>query len=399
MGNREMDMRALVLGGGRFQTGLIRRLREKGIWSIVVDISDGCPGKNLADQFVRVDTNDAPALKKIGEEYRVDLVITDQTDRLVPVAAEVSRQLGLKGLGLDLARRFTDKHEMLLRLNVLGTPIPDFKEVSSQKEALSWAAQNGYPVLLKPKQSQSAVGVIKVDNDRELEQAFGRTMAESKDGKILVEEFIDGEEISVEGFSLNGKYHLLAVGEKEHYPENPCITSRIAYPPRFDDELIEIIRKNAARVVEGLGLQDGLSHGEYILRDGIPWFLEVAARGGGNHIADMILPHTSGMDVYGVIIDLAMGKTVIMPQLLQRAAVLEWLDFSPGKVAEIRGVDQVVNEGLAHFIELSFQPGDIIQPPTDGRGRLGYFVSYGDSRDEVDQKAARVKELVQVIFG
>ena len=392
-------MRALVLGGGRFQAGLIRRLREKGIWSIVADISDGCPGKTLADQFIRVDTNDALALQKIGQEYHVDLVMTDQTDRLVPVAAYVSQQLGLKGLGLDLAHRFTDKHEMLRRLKELGAPIPDFKEVSSQDEALSWAKQNGFPVIFKPKQSQSAVGVVRVDDDRELKQAFESTMAESKDGKILAEEFVEGMEISVEGFSLNGKYHLLAVGEKEHYPENHCVTSRIAYPPRFDAELMEIIRANAALVVEGLGLQDGLSHGEYILRDRTPWFLEVAARGGGNHIADLILPHTSGVDVYGATIDLAMGKAVTIPNILRRAAVLEWFDFRPGTVAAIHGIDQVTNEGLANFIELQFKPGDLIKSPADGRSRLGYFISYGETRDEADSKAKRVKELVQVTYA
>ena len=108
-----------------------------------------------------------------------------------------------------------------------------FEEVSDEKQALSWAQQQGYPVLLKPKQSQSALGVVKVDDDEQLVRAFAHTLAESKDGNILIEEFVEGMEISVEGFSLDGKYHLLAVGEKEHYRFNPCVTCRISYPPRF----------------------------------------------------------------------------------------------------------------------------------------------------------------------
>ena len=89
------------------------------------------------------------------------------------------------------------------------------------------------------------------------------------------------------------------------------------------------------------------------------------------------------------------GNSVELPRILQRAATLEWFDFSPGKVFQIHGVDQVVAQGLVHYIELNFQPGDRIQQPSDGRARLGYFISHDETRDEVDAKAARVKELVR----
>jgi biotin carboxylase len=393
-----MSKLALVLGGSRWQTEIIRRLPEMGVRALVADISEQAPGREFADEFVQIDTNDREGLLDVARRRRVCMVIAEQTDRVVPVAAYINERLGLRGIRPATARVFTDKYAMRNALRGSGVAMPRYREVATAEEAGRAAREWGFPLVLKPKRSQSSLGVFKVDSGEELRARFPDTARESEDGRILVEEFVAGTEITVEGFSLKGRAYALAVSEKEHYPFNPCVARRLAYPPRFDAELVGRIKETAEHVVNTLGLEDGINHAEYRVRDGVPHLVEVAARGGGNRIASVIIGHVSGADVYAMLVRRLLGEEVEMQPRLSRAANLEFLHFEPGRVKAVRGVEEARRAGLVHDIELNFRPGELIEPPRDDRTRHGYFISLGETRDEIDEKAARVKEMVRVEY-
>jgi biotin carboxylase len=389
---------ALVLGGSLWQVDVIQRASQLGLQTIVADISSEAPGRSEADLFIQIDTNDKEVLLRIARENKVDIVIAEQTDRVVPIAAFINEKMGLNGIRLETARKFTDKYAMRNALVHSGVQMPRYSEISTLGQAEQCANNWGYPIVLKPKSSQASLGVFKIDDVQGLQRSFSETMKYSKDSKILVEEFIDGTEITVEGFSLEGKCYVLAISEKEHYPFNKCVARRLTYPPKFPVQVIKKIKDTAEKVVDTLGLWDGISHAEYRVRDGMPYLVEVAARGGGNRIASLIVPHISGVDIYELLIRRLLGQTVTMPNQSHRSANLEFLDFKPGKVKAIHGVEQVKEEGLAQDIMLSFKPGETIRNPTDDRTRLGYFIVLGENREEVDAKSSRVKELVYVDY-
>jgi biotin carboxylase len=243
------------------------------------------------------------------------------------------------------------------------------------------------------------MGVFKVDNPYALRNCFKDSLAQSHDGRILAERFIDGPEITVEGFCLEGRFHVLAISEKEHYGFNACLARRLSYPPRYSESRMARIRETATKVVETLGLGDGISHAEYRLQGDVPYLVEVAARGGGNRVASRIVPHVSGVDVYELLVRRLRGEQVNMPPLLHRAASLEFLDFAPGMVKAIHGLDQARQEGLAWELQLAFGAGDTIEQPSDDRRRLGYAIVLGERRDDVDARCARIKGLVRVEYA
>jgi biotin carboxylase len=337
-------------------------------------------------------------MTEIARARGVRLVVAEQTDRVVPVAAYINERLDLPGIRPATARVFTDKYAMRNALAGSGVMMPRYREVSDLDEAREAARFCRYPVVLKPKRSQSSFGVFKVDDEPELVEKFDESMRQSHDERILVEEFVAGTEVTVEGFSLRGECFVLAISEKEHYAHNACVARRLAYPPRFDARLIESITETDEEVVNTLGLQDGISHAEYRVRDGVPYLVEVAARGGGNRIASVIVEHVSGVDVYGLLIRRLLGRDVQMPPRLSRAANLEFLHFRPGRVKAIHGLEEVVAAGLVSEIELHFVAGDVIRPPVDDKSRLGYFISLGETRDEIDEKALRVKECLRLEY-
>jgi hypothetical protein len=198
---------------------------------------------------------------------------------------------------------------------------------------------------------------------------------------------------------LGGVYTPLAISEKQHYAASPCVARRLAYPPRMSAATIEEIRLAAARTVMGLGLQDGISHAEFKLRGGLPYLMEVAARGGGNRISSLIVPHVCGFDLYELWLDRLSGAAVELPPVRERAAILQFFSFAAGTVAAVHGLEQVEREGLACQLELPLAVGDEIEAPDNDRTRVGFFIVLGEDRDEVDAKAARIEQLVQVEYA
>lgn len=389
----------MIIGGGQWQVPLVRRAREMGLFTVVTDRSGDAPARRAADKFYQVDASDYDALVDVARQCEAELVVAEATDRHVPAAAYVNERLGLRGTDRATAERFTNKYSMRRALEHSSVCMPRYAEVRSVDEAVRFARASGYPVVLKPKALQASVGVYRVGAQAELEERFGSTLGEATDGAILVEEFVDGPEVTVEAFSLDGCCTVLAISEKEHYAHNPCIARRLAYPPRLPGEVIDAIALTARQVVETLGLRDGLSHAEYRLRDGKPYLVEVGARGGGNAIASNIVPHVSGVDVYGLLLRTLLGERVGMPEVQHRAAVLQFLDLRPGKIVDIRGTDRIAAEGLVPELKLAFGPGDTVVAPESDTARAGYFIALGDTRDEVDAVCARVGELLQVEYA
>jgi len=274
--------------------------------------------------------------------------------------------------------------------------MPSYREVCQVDEALLFGEHKGYPLILKPKRSQSSLGVFKVDNPLQLREAFPRTLALSLSGSILVEQFMDGKEITVEGLCLNGRHTVLAVSEKEHYAFNPCVARCLSYPPRFSSTLLNRIRDVANQVVHALQLKDGLTHAEYRIVGDQPYLVEIAARGGGTRIASLIVPWVSGIPVYDLWLCSLEGQTAEIPRPLQRAAALEFFDFAPGRVKAVRGLEAASR--LVADIGLAFAPGDTLIRPADDTTRLGHFIVLGEDRDAVDQHCARVREVVRVEY-
>jgi len=363
---------------------------------LVADRSPACPGRAEADIFAEVDTSDVQAVLALACTHRVRLVLAEQTDRVVPVAAELNERLNLPGIRPDVALRFTDKLVMRRSLQGHGVPMPSFQEISRLDEAATFADNVGYPVIIKPKRAQSSMGVFKIDDPIQLNAAFLLTMAHSKRTPILIERFIEGIEITVEGLCLDRKHDVLAISEKEHYDFNPCIARRLAYPPRFPESVLMRIRETTNTIVQVLGLTDGLTHAEFRMHEDNPYLVEIAARGGGTRIAPLIVPWVSGIDVYNLWLNRLEGISVHMPVPLKRAAVLEFFSFPQGRVKAIRGVDAAAK--FVADIGLTFAPGDNLKRPQDDTGRLGYFIALGDNRDIVDETSAKVRDMVTVEY-
>lgn len=387
----------LILGGGLFQVPLIKLAKNQGFTVIVTDINTNPPGREYADFFVQMDIKDKVKNLTVAQKYQVNAIVCDQTDAGTQTAAWIAEKLGLKGIGYEISKVFTDKYLMRSKLKTSEVPSPQFALVSSLDAAKNFAEQTGYPIVLKPLASQSSRGVFVVSNDSELENKFPQTLRESRDGKLLTEEFIDGIEYTVESFVFNGRIFTLAISDKLHYPDNPCVARRLTYPPDLNPSLLKQLVSFNEQIIKKLNLPFGITHAEFKISHGSPYLIEIAARGGGTYISSLIIPEVSGFPVNEYLLNILIGKNPgEYPEIQHNAANLEFLQFPEGTVTNIEGIDEARRLPGVKEIHLDFEIGLKIVSPRDDRSRPAFIIVTGKSRKDVLEISEIVKNLIKV---
>lgn len=364
------------------------------------------PGFAYSDGFLQADIFDFEKCLQYAKDLNVDAVISDQCDVASGPVAKLTRALHLPGNPEDVIALFRDKSAMreFSRKNNLNCPA--FRVCHTLEEAKAFFHQLNHKVIIKPLDNNSSRGVFTISSEEELDQHFEESRKWSiKEKSVLCEYFINGTEFTVDGIKIPGESHkCLAISEKKHFPHNLNIASVLYFShhnSKFDyDELRDLNN----RYVDLSGLQFGLTHAEYKYEDGKFYLIEIGARGGGNYISSHIVPCMSGVDNMGLLIRMALGETpdrneIIIPaELQERCAVLEFFDFAPGEVAEIKGLDFLKDHPNILDFSFNFNVGDTIVQPTDDSKRVGYYIAYASNSKELEQLRNTIKEKVYLRY-
>lgn len=391
----------LVLGAGALQVPLINRIKEKGFNPIVVSLHDDEPGMQIVKDTIVADFEDEDLMLKYAKQYNVVGVVTDQTDLPVRTVAYVSEKMGLPGIGYETACLFTDKFRMREKCRELGIDTLQYKLVGSFEEAKEFFTNLDKPVILKPINNQGSKGVCKVSSLRELESQYQEATKYSRGEKILLEEFVSGEEeLVIEGVALDGWIENLVCGDTYYFnlPDVFSARQRI-FPSVKDSKIVEQALELNKKIIKGFGLSRGLTHGEYIISNGKVYLIEIAARGGGVYISSDIIPLMTGFDTTSFIIDIATQQTVSKPAFGDRGKVVCYTAFflPEGLVKSVRGVEDVVSASFVHHNNLSaLKEGMRTKKNTDKTSRF-FMVLDADSKDEMDVRINDIKHKLQVV--
>lgn len=391
----------LVIAGGEWQAPLIEKLQSKGYQVLNINYYSETKGAVIADIFEKADVIDKAECLRIAKQYNPIAVLTDQSDIAVSTVAFVAEQLGVSGIGVECSRFFTNKIAMRDKAKSIGICSPEYGVANSLEEAEALAEKIGYPVIVKPTDSQSSRGVVLVDHANEMVSAVKAAFSFSKAGSpILVEQFIEGREWTVEGFKEHDKHVSLAVSYKEHFESNPTVASSLIYEPlEYKGKHQQLVEQND-RLIEDFKLPFGITHAEYKYSDGRYFLIEVAARGGGTKISSHVVPLVSGVDVNDLLIRSAMGEKVRNLKCVPtgKHALLSFLNFKPGKVKSLTDVKLI--ESLPHVIDFkySFDVGDIVQVMEDDRSRHAHVVLSADSASELHENLRELKSIVKVDY-
>lgn len=390
----------LVLGAGALQVPLINRVKEKGFNPVVVSLHSDEPGMKMANDTIVADFVDEELMLKYAKQYNVVGVVTDQTDLPVRTVAYVSEKMGLPGIGYETACLFTDKYRMREKCKELGIDTLHYKLVGSLEEAKEFFTSLNKPVILKPINNQGSKGVCKVSSVEELESQYQEATKYSRGEKILIEEFVSGEEeLVIEGVALDGWIENLVCGDTYYFnlPDVFSARQRI-FPSIKDSKIVEQALELNKKIIKGFGLSRGLTHGEYIISNGKVYLIEIAARGGGVYISSDIIPLMTGFDTTSFIIDIATQRTVSCPKFADREKVVCYTAFflPEGLVSKVKGVEEVVSAPYVHHNNLSvLKEGMRTKKNTDKTSRF-FMVLDADSMNEMESRINDIKNKMQV---
>ncbi len=351
----------------------------------VVDRDPGAPGFPLADRRCILSTEDEPAIERLAGALGIDGIIAPGTDWPVGVAARIAEHAGLPHpISALTAVLATNKLRQRERLDAAGVPQPRWWVVGGDDDA----PQISGPVVVKAPDRQGQKGLTLVSSAAELPAAIEVARSAARNGLALVEELVDGPEVTVIGFSVDGVFTALAV------------TDRItAEPPAFGVALAHVWPSHAGgqspdvaqRAVAALGITNGPSYTQLRIGPEGPRVIEVAARLGGGHDAELV--HAAvGIDLNGLAIDAALGAPLTVPEPKPRAggAVTRFLVAPTGVLERVEVPDGVQ-------ARIYREPGFVIAPLRRGSDRAGAVLVTGESRTEAVARAEATAERIRFV--
>ena len=272
-----------------------------------------------------------------------------------------------------------------------------FKYCITKADAIDFFNEYGKSII-KPLDSQSSRGVHIINSLNDLENSFDDSIQYSNNDKaIIIEQYIDGVEFTVDGIKTNKEYITTAISEKDHYSYNASIANKLLFSKdnkKYDYNKLAEINK---RIVEILNLPFGLTHAEYKYCDGEFYLIEIAARGGGTRISSDIVPIISGINTNEMLINIVTGGSVnVEVKENYDYAMLGFFDFKPGKIIDIIGLKDARQIDGVVDVELEVEKGQYLNDAKDDRSRCGYYIIYANSYSELQRIEANVKDTVKI---
>jgi biotin carboxylase len=381
--------RLLVLGAGPAQLGLLRAARERGLFVIAVDRDPAAPGFEFADRRAVVSTEDEPAIGMLAAAEEPNGVIAPGIDWPVAIAARVAARLGLKHpLSPETAAVAVSKLRQRERLTEHGVPQPEWRVVTEAPPDFSM------PAVIKPPDRQGQKGLTLVRDSELLPEAVARAVDASRTNVALVEELVEGPEVTVNAFSTGGHFHPLTITDRLTATDEAAFGVALAHawPSEHDVEGAAEVARAAATA---LGIENGPTYTQVVLGPDGPKVMELAARVGGGHDAELCLA-ALGVDLNGLALAAALGEPVEVPNPQPRGgACVRFLVAPLGTLESVDGIEEArAQEGIVDA-RVYRRPGWVFTPLRRGADRAGFVLATGSSRDDALSKADRAAELIR----
>jgi biotin carboxylase len=396
----EGGKRLLVLGAGPAQLGALATARRRGLYVIAVDRNPAAPGFPYADRRAILSTEDERGIARLAQAERVAGVLSPGTDWPVAVAARVADGLGLPHpISPETAALAVSKARQRERFAEVGVPQARSEVARTPDEARGSARRIGFPCVLKPPDRQGQVGLSVVERAEDIERAYGEARGVARTGAVLVEELVPGRELTVNAFSVRGNFTPLTVTDRlTAGPPAFGVALAHAWPSHLPAEHVGAAVGAARSGCEALGIHEGPSYTQVLATPDGPRVVEVAARLGGGHDAELC-EAALGVDLNGLAISAALGEA--LSNSLLRAdpraggACVRFLVAPRGGLIETLGEDEARDvEGVLNVL-LYRAPGHRFGPLRRGTDRAGAILAVGDGRDDALARADRAAERIR----
>lgn len=398
----------LIVSGGAEAIAGIRRARELGLHVVVSDGNPSAPGFVEADDRMVASTYDVEGTVQAARRYNQDVrpidgVICIAADIPLTVAS-VAEALGLPGIPVAAARLSQDKLAMKDRFGADGVAVPWYAPVSTAAELAAIQTARGELLVVKPVDSRGARGVTVLQPGDHAVWAWEWARRFSPSGRVMVERFLHGPQLSTESLVLDGVAHTPGMADRNYArlaQFAPHVIEDGGDLPTILDaaargEVVELIQA-AAR---SMGIRNGVVKGDVVLHEGRATIIEVAARLSGGYFCTHEVPRSTGVDLVGAAIRVALGEPVDSSELTVKGETpvcQRWLFPPQGEVLSVDGVDAAAAMPGVFHLEVRVRPGDVVGPQDSHPARAGVVMTDGATRGEARERAEAALARVHIV--
>lgn len=387
-----MQKKLLVLAAGILQIPVIKKAKEMGIYVIASDGDANAIGFQYADKAIHTDITNEKTMLEIAYNENIDGVIHPCSEVSMNVMGRINDELGLSGITREQAITATNKHLMRKAFERGNASSPQSILTKNVEDAWEQFIKMGADGILKPTRNSGSRGIAKINKYKESKENFITkyeiALKESRDNSVLLEQFIDGPEFSIEIIIWNGKINILTVTDKKTTGAPYFVELGHSQPSCFSDTEIQVLKDTAIVGVKALGVNNCACHVEAKLHNGKAYLMEIGARLGGDFIATELTHLSTGIDMVAAAINCALGiKPCLEPSEKTQSVCIRYFCPKPGKLVTISNTE-ILNDPRVYLWDIYHKPGDIIPETTSSLNRSGHLIV----TEESPQKAIKLAE-------
>jgi biotin carboxylase len=373
----------MILGAGEMQVPIIKKTKDRGLYTIVADMDAAAPGAAMGDLFLKISTIDSQAVLEAAKHYRIDGILTT-SDYPVNVVAAVCQNMGLNGMSKEIAAICTNKflQRQFFSEHDIKTP---FFQLLSEGEDLNRSYD--FPLIIKPVDSSASRGVKKVSDMDELRLQYAKTMQFSKKGQVIIEGFIEGREFSVETLTQDHESVVVAITEKllENEHSDYFVEDTHIIPARISTEEYGLIETTVLEVLHKLGINNCPTHTEIKINQSGAYIIEIACRLGGDFIASDLVPLATGIDMLDNLINLSLGLPVDIEKKQAKTSCIQFLNTDNfDRIVDLisEGSSYIIKSEVKHFHD---------KPIESSFDRMGYVIMQTETTEQMNQLLSRIQ--------
>lgn len=386
--------RLLVLAAGILQIPIIKKAKEMGYFVIAADGDPNAVGLQFADKPIVANITSEDEMLRIAIEENVNGVIHPCSEVSMSVMGYINDSLGLSGVTRKQALVATNKHLMREAFDKYGAPSPKSILAKSADDAwILFQKEFDTNAILKPSRNSGSRGIAKVVkgiSKEEFIDLYNIALYESRDKSVLIEQFIEGPEFSVEIIVWAGKVNVLTVTDKKTTGAPHFVELGHNQPSCFPKEMVDLIKDAAIKGVKALQVDKCACHAEVKVQNGKAYLMEIGARMGGDFISTVLTPLSTGIDMIAAAVNCALN---IEPDLSlisnPQGVCIRYFCPKPGKLVDIRNLD-VLNDKRVFDWEIYRHIGDVIPEITSSLSRSGHVVVTEESPQKAIELAERL---------
>ena len=392
-----MDKKSiLVFGVGELQQSIISRAKKMNLYVVGIDPCEDAYCKDDCDAFEVVGGQDFNGTIDVAKKYKVSAIVTAATDKPLVMMARVAKELSLPFYSVETAEWSTDKFQMKQRFLEGGVPCARGRLIHNSEEAQDLY----FPLICKPRDNSGSRGVKLCRDLTELDSCIKEALEVSKLDTVLVEEFIEGREFSIESLHYKGKSEVIQFTEKKttEFPYNVELGHK--QPANLTDDQRNQICDIIVKIAHCMHFENCPSHTELKINERGIFVIETSPRLGGDYITSTLTPLSTGINLEDQLLHIALGEPVdTTTGRVDKASAVCFFSLPEGKVIDIDSkINEASNWPNVHSFHLKLKAGDTINKITSSLNRYGQFIVTGIRREEIDELVAKYETIVNKLI-